>query len=162
MALNPEYMPKNTAVDTGLAGKDVLLYVNYGASASEEAPKWVLVGGQQNTPLEKEAAEIDASDKTSGGWSTTKPGLKTWSMEHESIYKGNDEGLAVLEYAFDNELPVHIMRRDKSGKAQKGWAYVTKYSDDNAHDGVVSATISLKGVGPLTPSTDEPDPGAAA
>ena len=30
---------------TGISGKRVVLYLNYGATATAEAPKWELVGG---------------------------------------------------------------------------------------------------------------------
>ena len=161
MALNPEYLPKKEQTNVGMAGKDVLLYVAYGSGASTSGP-FVLVGGQRNTPLEQERAEIDITDKCSGGNSETILGVKTWGMEQECVYKGNNEGLAILEYAFDNELPVYLMRRDKLGHAVKGWAVITKYSDDTPYDDAVSATISIKGCGPLEKVESEPDPSAAA
>ena len=74
--------PASTSKAT--AGKDYLLYVNTGAT--ETSPTWTLVGGQRSGDLSRKADEIDASDKTSGGWKATLPGLRSWSIDLESVY----------------------------------------------------------------------------
>mgnify|MGYP002660179116 CR=1 FL=1 len=68
---------RKNGVSTATAGKDYLIYLNTGAS--EDAPVWTLLGGQRSGDLTRQADEIDASNKTSGGWKSVIPGLKSVS-----------------------------------------------------------------------------------
>ena len=65
-------MSKNRVTDGSvvkkLAGKDVLVYINYGESATYDAPKWCLIGGQKSGDLSLTADSIKADSKDSGGW----------------------------------------------------------------------------------------------
>ena len=161
LAINQDYYPKNTNASQSMAGKNLLLYIAYGEGATVESPIWNLVGGQRNSPLSMSADEIDASDKSSGGWGETLQGTKTWSIEQECVYKVNDNGFDIMRYAFLNDIPVYLMRRDKNGNAVKGFANITEFSDDNPHDDVATATVTFSGIGEPEFSTNEPDPGAA-
>lgn len=161
LAINPDYYPQNTNASQSMAGKNLLLYIAYGEGATVESPIWNLVGGQRNSPLSMSADEIDASDKSSGGWGETLQGTKTWSIEQECVYKVNDNGFDIMRYAFLNDIPVYLMRRDKNGNAVKGFANITEFSDDNPHDDVATATVTFSGIGAPEFSTNEPDPGAA-
>lgn len=161
LAINPDYYPKNTNASQSMAGKNLLLYIAYGEGATVESPIWNLVGGQRNSPLSMSADEIDASDKSSGGWGETLQGTKTWSIEQECVYKVNDNGFDIMRYAFLKDIPVYLMRRDKNGNAVKGFANITEFSDDNPHDDVATATVTFSGIGEPEFSTNEPDPGAA-
>lgn len=162
LAINPAYYPQNTNASQSLAGKNLLLYIAYGEGATVENPNWNLVGGQRNSPLSMSADEIDASDKSSGGWGETLQGTKTWSIEQECVYKVNDNGFDIMRYAFLNDIPVYLMRRDKNGNAVKGFANITEFSDDNPHDDVATATVTFSGIGAPEFSTNEPDPGATS
>lgn len=161
LAINPAYYPQNTNASQSMAGKNLLLYIAYGEGATVESPIWNLVGGQRNSPLSMSADEIDASDKSSGGWGETLQGTKTWSIEQECVYKVNDNGFDIMRYAFLNDIPVYLMRRDKNGNAVKGFANITEFSDDNPHDDVATATVTFSGIGAPEFSTNEPDPGTA-
>lgn len=161
LAINPDYYPQNTNASQSMAGKNLLLYIAYGEGATVESPIWNLVGGQRNSPLSMSADEIDASDKSSGGWGETLQGTKTWSIEQECVYKVNDNGFDIMRYAFLNDISVYLMRRDKNGNAVKGFANITEFSDDNPHDDVATATVTFSGIGAPEFSTNEPDPGAA-
>ena len=161
LAINQDYYPKNTNASQSMAGKNLLLYIAYGEGATVESPIWNLVGGQRNSPLSMSADEIDASDKSSGGWGETLQGTKTWSIEQECVYKVHDNGFDIMRYAFLNDIPVYLMRRDKNGNAVKGFANITEFSDDNPHDDVATATVTFSGIGEPEFSTNEPDPGAA-
>ena len=70
---------KLAAVHTKLEGKYVLVYLNFGESATEASPKWAMIGGQKSGDLDLSADSIDASDKTSGGWGEKYPGLLDFS-----------------------------------------------------------------------------------
>ena len=87
----------NVASDA-MAGKSVLLYM--ATDGTEENPTWTLIGGQRSDDLNQEADEIDASHKTSGGWKVTLQGLKSWSIDLESVYIMSDTGVSALQAAF--------------------------------------------------------------
>ena len=40
--------PKMKSTSEKLLGKNVLVFLNYGEAASEESPKWTLIGGQRS------------------------------------------------------------------------------------------------------------------
>nr|DAK02366.1 MAG TPA: major tail protein [Caudoviricetes sp.] len=160
--INTANFPVKENTSMSLAGKNVLLFLNYGEGVTEENPNWLLVGGQRNSPLTMSADEIDASDKGSGGWGETLPGTKTWSIEQENVYKVNNVAAAALKYAFINDVPVNIMRWDKYGNAMKGWCNITEFSDDNPHDDVATINITMSGVGEPQFVENEPDPRTVA
>ena len=60
---------RTNASTTASAGKDYLIYLNTGST--EASPTWTLLGGQRSGDLSRQADEIDASHKTSGGWKST-------------------------------------------------------------------------------------------
>lgn len=147
--------------DTGIAeaGKDTLLYVNAGTTA---AAKFVLVGGQRNSPLNMAADSIDGSHKNSGGWKTNLQGLKNWSMEHDGLLIMSDEGRQVMEYCYRNSKQVNIKLVYKNGSYRTGWANITKFDEDNSHTGVQTVKITLEGVGPISDITAAETTGTGA
>ena len=98
-------LPDNPDKSVAVAGKDTLLYVNTG---TESAPVWTIVGGQRNAPVKMTANSLDASHKTSGGWASNVPGLKSWSIDYSGLMLMGDDGLQVLEYAFRNDKQVNV------------------------------------------------------
>lgn len=70
-----------------LAGKSLLLFLNYGEGATVENPIWGLVGGQRNSPLSMSGDEIDGSDKASGGWGESCKGLKAGVLSRKAFIK---------------------------------------------------------------------------
>lgn len=130
------------------AGKDYLIYLNTGTS--EAAPTWTLLGGQRSGDLSREADEIDASHKTSGGWKSTLPGLRSWSIDLESVYLKNDTGAKFLEEAFlvGKQVNVKFEYPDKSYVT--GWGSVTECSLSTPHDDVATLSGTIKGDGALS------------
>ena len=133
--------PASTSKAT--AGKDYLLYVN-------TSPTWTLVGGQRSGDLSRKADEIDASDKTSGGWKATLPGLRSWSIDLESVYLAGDSGAKFLEAAFLNNKQVHIKFEYPDKSYLTGWAALTECSLSTPHDDVATLKGTLSGAGPLS------------
>ena len=129
------------------AGKDYLLYVNTGTT--EAAPTWTL-GGQRSGDLSRKADEIDASDKTSGGWKATLPGLRSWSIDLESVYLAGDTGAKFLEAAFLNNKQVNIKFEYPDQSYLMGWASLTECSLSTPHDDVATLKGTLSGAGPLS------------
>lgn len=130
------------------AGKDYLIYLNTGTS--EAAPTWTLLGGQRSGDLSREADEIDASHKTSGGWKSTLPGLRSWSIDLESVYLKDDKGAKFLEEAFlvGKQVNVKFEYPDKSYVT--GWGSVTECSLSTPHDDVATLSGTIKGDGALS------------
>ncbi len=130
------------------AGKDYLIYLNTGTS--EAVPTWTLLGGQRSGDLSREADEIDASHKTSGGWKSTLPGLRSWSIDLESVYLKNDTGAKFLEEAFllGKQVNVKFEYPDKSYVT--GWGSVTECSLSTPHDDVATLSGTIKGDGALS------------
>lgn len=130
------------------AGKDYLIYLNTGTSEAE--PTWTLLGGQRSGDLSREADEIDASHKTSGGWKSTLPGLRSWSIDLESVYLKDDTGAKFLEEAFllGKQVNVKFEYPDKSYVT--GWGSVTECSLSTPHDDVATLSGTIKGDGALS------------
>lgn len=146
-------LPDNPEVSIAEAGKDTLLSIDTGTTAK---PAWIVVGGQRNAPLTRKANIIDASHKTSGGYETKVPGLKSWSIAYSGLQIATDDGLKVLEYCFANNKQAHVKLTYKNGSFRTGWAYVSEFDDDNAHDAISTVKVTLEGVGAisvLTPPT---------
>ena len=55
--------PKMKSTSEKLLGKNVLVFLNYGEAASEESPKWTLLGGQRSADYSASAEEIDLTDQ---------------------------------------------------------------------------------------------------
>lgn len=139
---------RTDASTTATAGKDYLIYVNTGAT--EEAPEWTLVGGQRSGDLSRSADEIDASHKTSGGWKSSLPGLRSWSIDLENVYLAGDKGAQFLEAAFLEGKQVHIKFEYPDKKYVTGWGSVTDCSLSTPHDDVATLKGTINGDGPLS------------
>lgn len=130
------------------AGKDYLIYLNTGATEAE--PTWTLLGGQRSGDLSRQADEIDASHKTSGGWKSTIPGLRSWSIDLESVYLAGDEGAKFLEAAFLAGEQVHIKFEYPDKSYVTGWGAVTECSLSTPHDDVATIKGTISGAGALS------------
>jgi TP901-1 family phage major tail protein len=146
-------MPDNPNVSVAEAGKDTLLSINTGTNAT---PTWTVVGGQRNTPLTRKANTLDASHKTSGGWETKVPGLKSWSIAYSGLQIASDDGLKALDYCYTNSKQVNVKIAYKDGSYRTGWAYITEFDDDNAHDAISTVKVTLEGVGAISDLTPAP------
>lgn len=150
-AADLQNLPQNPDTAVAEAGKDTLLYILTALDGTTET--WTLVGGQRNSPLSESANTIDASHKTSGGWSTSVPGLKSWSINYSGLMIMSDDGLKVLDYAFRNSEQIKVKIEYKDHSYQEGWCYVTAFNNDTAHDGVATISATLSGVGAISAIT---------
>lgn len=142
---------RTDATSTATAGKDYLIYLNTGAT--EAAPTWTLLGGQRSGDLNREADEIDASHKTSGGWKSTLPGLRSWSIDLETVYLAGDTGAKFLEAAFLAGKQVHVKFEYPDKSFVTGWGSVTECSLSTPHDDVATLKGTISGDGPLSEQT---------
>ena len=139
---------RTDATSTATAGKDYLIYLNTGAT--EAAPTWTLLGGQRSGDLNREANEIDASHKTSGGWKSTLPGLRSWSIDLETVYLAGDTGAKFLEAAFLAGKQVHVKFEYPDKSFVTGWGSITECSLSTPHDDVATLKGTISGDGPLS------------
>lgn len=133
------------------AGKDYFIYLN--TSGDAENPIWTLLGGQRSGDLNRQADEIDASHKTSGGWKTTLPGLRSWSVDLESIYLAGDTGAQFLEAAFLAGKQVQIKFEYPNKSYVTGWGSITECSLSTPHDDVATISGTINGDGSLSALT---------
>lgn len=139
---------RTDATSTATAGKDYLIYLNTGTT--EAAPTWTLLGGQRSGDLNREADEIDASHKTSGGWKSTLPGLRSWSIDLETVYLAGDTGAKFLEAAFLAGKQVHVKFEYPDKSFVTGWGSITECSMSTPHDDVATLKGTISGDGPLS------------
>lgn len=139
---------RTDATSTATAGKDYLIYLNTGTT--EAAPTWTLLGGQRSGDLNREADEIDASHKTSGGWKSTLPGLRSWSIDLETVYLAGDTGAKFLEAAFLAGKQVHVKFEYPDNSFVTGWGSITECSLSTPHDDVATLKGTISGDGPLS------------
>lgn len=139
---------RTDATSTATAGKDYLIYLNTGTT--EAAPTWTLLGGQRSGDLNREAEEIDASHKTSGGWKSTLPGLRSWSIDLETVYLAGDTGAKFLEAAFLAGKQVHVKFEYPDKSFVTGWGSITECSLSTPHDDVATLKGTISGDGPLS------------
>lgn len=139
---------RTDATSTATAGKDYLIYLNTGTT--EAAPTWTILGGQRSGDLNREADEIDASHKTSGGWKSTLPGLRSWSIDLETVYLAGDTGAKFLEAAFLAGKQVHVKFEYPDKSFVTGWGSITECSLSTPHDDVATLKGTISGDGPLS------------
>ena len=139
---------RTDATSTATAGKDYLIYLNTGTT--EAAPTWTLLGGQRSGDLNREADEIDASHKASGGWKSTLPGLRSWSIDLETVYLAGDIGAKFLEAAFLAGKQVHVKFEYPDKSFVTGWGSITECSLSTPHDDVATLKGTISGDGPLS------------
>lgn len=144
-------LPANPSVSSATVGKDYLLSVNTGTVA---VPVWTLIGGQRGSSLSRTADSIDVSHKTSGGWKSTKAGLRSWSIDLDGLVLLSDTGLEALEIAFSTGVEVQLQFKYPDNSYRTGWAAVTDLSIDTPHDGEASIKGTLEGNGALSELTN--------
>lgn len=142
------FTERTEGASTSTAGKDYLIYIN--TAATEAAPTWTLLGGQRSGDLTRQADEIDASHKTSGGWKSTLPGLRSWSIDLETVYLAGDAGAKFLEAAFLAGKQIHIKFEYPDKSYVTGWASVTECSLSTPYDDVATIKGTLNGDGALS------------
>ena len=151
-------LAKRKAEDTKLLGKNVLVFLNYGETASEDAPKWALLGGQRSASWSATADEVDLTDKTSGGYGDSDQGTKSTELSVELIVKKGDEAVKALRQAFDEGEAVDVLRWAKDGQSIRNWYAVTEMSEDAAHDDAAVLSVTFKGKGRPIYTEDMEDP----
>ena len=140
-------LPVNPDVSAAEVGKDFLLYINTG---TVNVPEWIMVGGQRNSGLKRSAESINVAHKTTGGWTATKAGLRSWNIDLSGLVLLQDVGVRALSMAFEESRDVHIKFEYPDKSYRTGWASVTEFSLDVPHDGAATISGTLSGNGALS------------
>lgn len=148
-------LPTNPNQNAACVGKDFLLYVNNGTA---EVPVWMLIGGQRGASLTRNADEIDTSDKTTNGWKSTKPGLRSWSIDLEGLVMLTNDGVNILEQAYMEGAQINVRLLYPDGSAQTGWGSITDFSMETPHDGEATLKGTISGNGALSARTPSISP----
>ena len=109
-----------------------------------------VVGGQRNASLEMSAETIDTTVKTTGGWASKIPGIKSWTSSCDGVYFVDDAGLEAAQTAFMNGTAVSLEFSNSNGLSYSGQAVITSMAVEAGQEDVVSYTISFEGTGALT------------
>ena len=109
-----------------------------------------VVGGQRNASLEMSAETIDTTVKTTGGWASKIPGIKSWTSSCDGVYFLDDAGLEAAQTAFMNGTAVQLEFSKGVEVVYSGQAVITSMSVEAGQEDVVSYTISFEGTGALT------------
>ncbi|MGL6106129.1 phage tail tube protein [Romboutsia sp.] len=134
-----------------IAGVDVLLMVEIGGQK-------VAIGGQKGASLTRTAETIDVTDKTSGGWSESIMGLKSWSIECEGLVTLGDQGLEHLHKCFDDGTLIDAVIKvgASDGYTYKGKVLLTEFPEEYAQDDAVTYSATLQGVSALVREKNTP------
>lgn len=90
---------------TGISGKRVVLYLNYGATATAEAPKWELVGGLKSHTLSISAEVNTQQTKESGYWAKGALISKSAELSAEVVMERDDTAQAAIEaFMLDDDI----------------------------------------------------------
>ncbi len=92
-------------VDAGKSGKRIAAYLNYGASASYESPKWILFGGVTSSALSVSVEVSTTQTKDTGMWAEGAISAKSAELSLEYLYKpGNVAQEALKSFVYDDEI----------------------------------------------------------
>ena len=127
-----------------IAGVDVILKVKVDGQMKA-------IGGQKGASLSRSAETIDVSDKTSGGWSESIMGMKSWSLDCEGFVTLGDEGFEALYTAFDERTPleVDIKVGGADGYTYTGEVVITDFPEEFPMDDAVTYSLTLQGASAL-------------
>ena len=139
---------------TGISGKRVVLYLNYGATATAEAPKWELVGGLKSHTLSISAEVNTQQTKESGYWAKGALISKSAELSAEVVMERDDTAQAAIEAfmlddditAAKNALMFAIVDLDTKEYVQL-WAIPTSWEISADGEDMVMKSLSATVVG---------------
>lgn len=123
-----------------MAGLDIAVAVN-----------GMVIGGQVDADLTREALVIDTTSKDTGDYSTAITRIKKWSVECTGFTLINDESYELLLDAFETGelLDLEINHKTYKHFYYKGQAVITEFPESYQTKDAVRYTLSLLGVSKL-------------
>ena len=93
------------AGQAGISGKRLVMYVNYGTSATEENPVWELVGGLTSNTFSISAEASSQQTKDTGYWPVSAITSKSYEVNAEVIMlRDNVAQEAIEAFMVDDEI----------------------------------------------------------
>jgi TP901-1 family phage major tail protein len=90
---------------SGISGKRIVMYLNYGENATENAPVWKLLGGVTSNSFSVSGNTNDAQTKDMGYWSESVLTSKTAEISCEMMMLRNNEAQAAIKaFIMDDEI----------------------------------------------------------
>jgi len=127
------------------AGKTgVLMTLSIEGAALAESRDFTLNEGQ---------GEIDLTNRDSGWWEESTPGIRNWTIGGGGLYIYNDPARKFLDYHWHDRTPpfLTIIVTMADGTVTKtGECYVTNITYPGPHAGAAEISFTLKGTHALT------------
>lgn len=96
----PEY-----SAGTGISGKRLVMYLNYGTGATAVAPVWTLIGGLTSNSLSFSAEASSQQTKDSGMWPNAAITGKSYEVSAEVIMlRDNEAQEAIEQFIIDDSI----------------------------------------------------------
>ena len=90
---------------TGISGKRLVMYLNYGTGATAQAPVWTLLGGLTSNSLSFSAEASSQQTKDSGMWPNAAITSKSYEVSAEVIMlRDNEAQEAIEQFIIDDEI----------------------------------------------------------
>lgn len=106
------------------------------------------LAGQRGATLNRSAETIDITNKVSAGWKENIASVKEWSVDCDGVFVADDEALAKLEEAFNNNTSVTVKMAD-SQWGYEGQAIITDFPIEAPYDDAATYSMTLQGTGSL-------------
>lgn len=139
---------------TGISGKTVVLYVNYGTGATEAVPVWTLVGGLENLKTTPTVDVQTTQTKDSGLWAEGAVSGKSMEISADILAKRDSVGQeAIKAFVFNDDITLaknalHFARVDKDTKEYLEFkAIPTEFEETAEADGLVEYAFKATVVG---------------
>lgn len=88
---------------TGISGKRIVLYLNYGTSASVESPVWTQIGGVTSHTLTINGEVSTAQTKDTGYWASGSLTSKSAELSADIMMIRDSEGQMAIEEFMAND-----------------------------------------------------------
>lgn len=90
---------------TGISGKRLVMYLNYGTSATAQAPVWTLLGGLTSNSLSFSAEASSQQTKDTGYWASSSITSKSYEVSAEVIMlRDNEAQEAIEQFMVDDDI----------------------------------------------------------
>ena len=90
---------------TGVSGKRLVMYLNYGTGATAQAPVWTLLGGCTSNNLSLSAEASSQQTKDTGYWPISTITSKSFEVNAEVIMlRDNEAQAAIEEFLLDDDV----------------------------------------------------------
>lgn len=127
------------------AGKTgVLVTLSIEGAALAESRDFTLTQNQE---------EIDLTNRDSGWWKESTPGLRDWVISGSGLYIYNDAARELLDWHWHDRTPAFltiIITMADGTITKTGEAYVTSITYPGPHAGAAEISFSLRGTHALT------------